>query len=689
MSQPVVGPRALLSHEAADFLLALGGTLQRWAMYPDGHPARTTAIADLHEKASLLLLEQPTITLGVTPTQLLVDGQPTDVGNSFLRDFAARLHRREVAGLRLDHGITPDELGLVLARLSDSEGRAEGTWAHAAIHGIHYEHLRLMDAADAGETPPAWDAQIWHGLARAATGNAPAGDTAPEPEELARAFNDGEADPDRDRALMSTVEVATDGCARSGEGEALALQRRVSRMILALAPDTLDRLLAMDEPDGSRHRRVLLKASQVMALESVVDLAQAAARARGRSMSPALLQLLHKMAVHGDGSSGESRALAESALRDQLRELLDEWDSSDGAALPELYQETLAELDTGTDREDDSAYACEPLRILRLSLAMDCVESATVRAIATAIRQGDARGILDLMDASPEIGEASLEIERQVVSVETLRILLAHDPPDWDTVSRLVPRMGVRAIEPLLDALAAAGERADRRKLLDLLAEFGDEIGPYIAPRFAGAEWYVQRNLLTLLNMLPDIPETVRLRIQLPDVHPRVRQEAFKLLLRNPDHRDRAIAGAVVSDDVQTAHLGLLAAAEGCSPAVLHLILGRLRSDAFDPDLRLVAIRAVSARPEPAVCDCLVDLCTSRTRILRRLRLRTRTPEGLAALAGLAEHWHWHPAAAPALALADRARDPAVRRAIQRPSIESQLGINPADRILLPGGDGP
>ncbi len=688
MSQPVASQRALLSREAADFLLALGGTLHRWTMYPDGHPARISAVDDLHERVTLLLLEQPAITLGVTPTQLLVDGQPTDVGNSFLRDFAARLHRREIAGLRLDRGITPEELNTVLTRLSEGE-RAEGEWAHAAIHGIHYEHLRLMDDADTGGALPGWDAQVWQGLARAATGDVPGREAPPEPEELARAFNDGDADPDRDRALMSSVEAAIDTCTRTGDSETLALQRRVSRMILALAPETLDRLLSMDKPDGSRHRRILLKASQVMALESVVDLAQAAARARGRSMSPALLQLLHKMAVHGDSGSGECHAIARSALRDQLRELLDEWDAGDGSALPELYQETLGKIETGDDREPDSAYACEPLRILRLSLAMDCVEPATVRAIAGTIRQGQAGDLLDLLDASPEIGEASLEIERQVMSMETLGILLRHDPPDWETITRLVPRIGARAIEPLLDGLAVASERADRRRLLDLLAGFGDEVGPFIAPRFAGAEWYVQRNLLTLLNMLPDIPETVRLRIQLPEVHPRVRQEAFKLLLRNPGHRDRAIAGAIVSDDVQTCHLGLLAAAEGCSPAVLHLILGRLRSGAFDPDLRVVAIRAVSARPEPAVCDCLLDLATSRTRILRRLRLRSRTPECVAALSALAEHWYWHPAASPALALAGKTRDPSVRQAIERPSIETQLGINPADRVLLPGMEGP
>src|SRR5687767_6098371 len=111
--------------------------------------------------------------------------------------------------------------------------------------------------------------------------------------------------------------------------EAIALQRRVSKMVSALNPETLKRLLDMGG-DVHQRRRFVLDAAQGMTVEAVVDLVKAAAEAEQRQVSNSFIRMLSKLALHArKNEQGNRRALAEGALRDQVSRLLGQWSDND------------------------------------------------------------------------------------------------------------------------------------------------------------------------------------------------------------------------------------------------------------------------------------------------------------------------------------------------------------------------
>ena len=100
-------------------------------------------------------------------------------------------------------------------------------------------------------------------------------------------------------AAELNAELASANVRQRGGTEALALQSRISKVITAVAPETLERLIRMERNEVQR-QRFLLEITQSMAVDAVLDLVQAAATATSRSISPALLQLLGKLAEHGE-----------------------------------------------------------------------------------------------------------------------------------------------------------------------------------------------------------------------------------------------------------------------------------------------------------------------------------------------------------------------------------------------------
>ncbi|MGH7719871.1 MAG: hypothetical protein ACREON_13640 [Gemmatimonadaceae bacterium] len=91
-----------------------------------------------------------------------------------------------------------------------------------------------------------------------------------------------------------------------GGSEESALRKRVAQLVGALSPGTLRRLL---EAGGSpsEQRKFILDASHTMAVDTVLDLANAAAFTAQRNISQGLLRVLSKLAKlaeEGGGSEG-------------------------------------------------------------------------------------------------------------------------------------------------------------------------------------------------------------------------------------------------------------------------------------------------------------------------------------------------------------------------------------------------
>jgi hypothetical protein len=64
-SPPVPPEHAALSRDLADFLIEVSIALHKHAMYPEGHPLLGPAAATVARRAELLLLDRPSLSLGV------------------------------------------------------------------------------------------------------------------------------------------------------------------------------------------------------------------------------------------------------------------------------------------------------------------------------------------------------------------------------------------------------------------------------------------------------------------------------------------------------------------------------------------------------------------------------------------------------------------------------------------------
>jgi hypothetical protein len=188
---------------------------------------------------------------------------------------------------------------------------------------------------------------------------------------------------------------------------------------------------------------------------------------------------------------------------------------------------------------------------------------------------------------------------------------------------------------------------------------------PLAAARLAGAPWYLQRNLLIVIDGLPAWPEGFSPAPFARHEDVRVRREAMRMMLKAPATRVEAIPPALEDPDAAIVHLALGAALGQCPPAAVPLVVRHAGDREAEPHIRALAIRVLAGVRSPDAVEALLALTLGKKTLLGRRRLAPRSPELLAALAGLAAHWQSDPRARTVLALAQRSGDPEVRAAAE------------------------
>ncbi len=653
------GERATLSRDLADFLIELSIALHKHAMYPEGHPSLAPAAAGVTRRAGLLLEDRATLSLGVARQQLVIEGVATDPKHPVLAELAARLHRHHLGAVTFRRGVEAGEMASVLKTLAvDAErsGQPLGlgaperlrAWVNVQLHALTYERLELVDDGAPVSERGARAAQLWVGLARAAL-TAQAGDDRPTPTEpavIARAIDDH---PRTDAAAYDQVIVGyllqiADELKTAGSAEAVALRRRTSRLIRALKPDTLRRLVEMGG-DFVQRRQFVYDSTDGMAVDAVLDIVQAAADSSHQTISHSLVRMLSKLAAHAEAGVAEVRPQADAALRDQVRQLLQGWTLADpnpgayGAALQRMARaapERAATL--------DGDHPTEPDRIVAMALEIDAVNPHVLAAADRVVREGRLGQLLDALAEVPESQGAAPEVWARLATADVVRQVATRDPVDFKTLERLVPHVGLAAAAPLMDALAAAEARGVRRGLLAQLARMGPDIAPAVIQRLGDARWYVTRNLLSLLEELSPLPPDFSAAAYLK--HADARVPALALGLQDPDARTLRLA------------LGLAVALQSCPDAAVPALVGRALDRGLPPDVRTLAVRALGYARAPAALEVLLRLTSGGRTLLGREKLPPKSPELLAALAGLASGWQGDPRVRVVLRRATASGDP-------------------------------
>jgi len=712
--------RAALPRELSDFLIEFSIALHKHSMYPDGHPTLGPASDGVARRLDTLLAERGTLSLGVAREQLVIEGVATDPRHPVLKDLADRLHRHHLGAISFARGVVGSEIDESLKLLAIDAGRGGGeplglqplnkiaSWPHVRLYPLTFDRLQLLDGEQGEEEPSASPAatkaaQLWVGLARAAlaseevergpagakgatrsAGVKPEGAKAPltdaeieaaldevqpaaaieaaaaEPAQVARAIEGHERGTAYDQVIVGYMLQIADELKVAGGSGAVALKKRMSKLISALDQDTLHRLLEMGG-DRTQRRQFILDASQGMAVDAVVDLVRAASGS-GAPVSRSMLRMLTKLGHHADRGPAASRTVAEVNLREQVAELVHGWALADpnpdgyAAALEKMSQTSPALVAPG-----EAQFAPEPERLLQMACETGAAGNALARAVDSMVKANRMADALDVLQQAPRASPATQAVSSKLVTPDSVRMMLASQPPDFALLDRVLPRIGDAAADPMLDLLAESESRQVRRALIDRLVRMGPTLGPHLLPRLGDERWYVVRNLLYLAAELPAAPAGLNAAQYAQHADFRVRREALRVLFREPAVRTRAICTALADADARVKRLALAAVADGgCPEAAVPLVVALATGDE-ESELRVAAIRALGAEGGRLSLDALLRITQLRRSLLGGMRRGFDEPEFLAALAALGEFLPDH-RARERLEQAALLRDPAVTR---------------------------
>ena len=674
---------AALSKELSDFLIELSIGLHKNAIYPPGHPLLEGATAGIARRVESLLQDRASLSLGVARQQLIIEGVATDENNPVLRDLAQRLHRHHLGAVKFTQGVTASEIADALATVAVDAGRRakplglEGPevlqqWPHVRLFPLTFEQLQLLD-----EEPEDTEqdvekaemrgggsraAQLWIGLARAALA-AEATDEklddaqSTDPVVVAKAIDEHKKDAAYDQVVVGYLLQIAEELKTKGGKEAAALQKRISRLVGTLQPQTLARLLEMGG-DSRQRKKFVIDAAQGMAVDAVVELVQAAANTSGQNISHSLVRMLSKLAVHADEGSAMTRTNADGALRDQVQQLISGWQLDDPN--PDGYRLALEKMSRAAPvfRQSDDALPCEPERLLQMGIEIQILGEPVWRSVDALASRADLVPLLDVLDAAPE-GWMREALWRHIATSDRLHQQLGREPVNIAVVQRLAARMELSAAEPLLDALETADDRM-ASSYVDMLSALGTDVGPLVASRIAGARWGVQRLLLLILGKLSELPEGFAPREFVRHPDGAVRREALRMLIKLPATRGMAIAAALADVDERIVRLALGAAMMNCPADAAKILMARASDPLLSPDLRALGIRALSSYRSPNTITFLVGRTLGKKKFLRARSLAPKTPEMLASLAGIVTHWRDDVNANTVLALASASTDPEI-----------------------------
>lgn len=626
-----------------------------------------------------LLLDRGSLSFGVARDRLVIEGVATEPENPVLAGLAGRLHRHRVGAVTLSRGVSAAEIEAVLgalaveAELGGALLGADGghpEWTGVRLHPLSFGDLELSgDEHEPGDGPADTRApQLWVGLARAALASAdapaPAPDApAPEPLAVAHAIELHGHQAAYDQVIVGYLLQLAEELRAEGSRGAAEVRRRLSRMILALKPSTLRRLVEMGG-DAAQRRSFVLDASHGFAAEAVVRLVEAAAAASQRTVSESLLRLLGKMALHAERATGPGRAAAGMAMRDQVARLVEGWDLP--SPNPEAYGRTLDSLARWEDAAPATrpSAAPEPERLLQTALEVDAAGAMAWNAVGEMVMGGRLAELVALVEAAPGDPRLARRVWRQVATRESVRALLRAGPPAAPALELACARLGeADTAAAVMDELVESESRAVRRAALARLAALGPAAADEAARRLDDPRWYVLRNLLGLLGELDAAVDPAALARLLRHDDERVRREAFKLAFRSDAERPETLALALADADPQVLRLALAECQHGCPAAALPLVCRRLADPAADAELRVMAVRALGVAREPLALRTLLRLADGGRTMFGRRRLAPALPEAVAAVAALAEGWSGDAQAAAVLALARRSADARYRAA--------------------------
>lgn len=237
---------------------------------------------------------------------------------------------------------------------------------------------------------------------------------------------------------------------------------------------------------------------------------------------------------------------------------------ADGEADPEvaeLQEEALAGVAEADIIAALVSLACLESRETQFANMMSVLEDSLDALVARGEIETAAEAAITLMHAAknPKLsGQQRVRLQNAVARfarqedikaiTHTLRI---YEPgqSEYEAAQRLLATLGVFAVKPLLDQLAAEQDRAERKALVDLISERATQFLPELTSQIADPRWYFVRNIVAILGS-SKAPEALGpLERTLRHSEPRVRRETIRSLSLIHDRRSTELLSAALDDD--------------------------------------------------------------------------------------------------------------------------------------------
>lgn len=510
------GPSHLLPADLADCLTAFALGLQKAAVHPDGHPVLAGVAAELEGRLAEIHAGRPSLTIGVAPHQLLVDGISTDPNQPVLRELAGRLHAHALGAVMVTRGVTAAELAHLLGLLATEAGTLpmpiglEGPellaqWPAIRLFPLSTTVAALSDDAEApvtGDAAAQRAATLWLGLARAALpreasrGLDSAEDAAAEPAAVAAAIEAQSADATYDQSVLGYLAQGIDVLATERGAAIGALRRRIAALLTSLTDGALVRIVAAQTDRGVR-RRLLEQGVAGVPAAALRRLLEAVARAGGEPLSPMLGRLLDGFVAHAERPEVALRAGADVALRETVLAVVRGWPAVERIDRGHRARHEGLRRRSHVFRVVDSPSAVEAERSFAIAVATGVLNASTWRQLETLARAEDPQPLVDTLDEAPA-GMVRDALWAQVATPDRVRAWLARTPVPTEAVGALVARLGGATVPVLLDALEERPE-AVGPIVVPWLTTLGEPALPAVQERLIGAAPSVRAHLLALL----------------------------------------------------------------------------------------------------------------------------------------------------------------------------------------------
>ena len=576
-----------------DFARAVKAAARAVTLYPPTHPAIRLSLARLVD-ASTRITDGGSITLGVTPDNLLVDGAASVKPDQTVREAGSLFHGHMIGLIRLHASPDPDAwvpFLQILAKPLDEVHAAGGVVRLWGATGQRHLEIEQIDYADILRERDGSHESRWDDIIRACLNP-----DLPLDANMLKSMLEICGDPDRFGEFVLTLEQNTELSLGSKASALLRMLRGVADLVARTDPAKLDpvlknvaqgfgtlspelalELLSTDQGRADKAADLVLQVAGRMT-DATLGTFVARSVVSNKGATDRLAQAFQALVPEPDRKRSvldAARAQAEQSPLAERDDFADLWKSAtdmltsytDEQFVSESYARELSEARTqaiDVERVSDDpperigawvgSVGPVEVRALDLLLLLDllAIETDTVRwrsmtvpvvnHIEDLVLVGDFQGAIELtailVDASRTEGPrqpAAADAIRRIVEGSTTTHIVSHlrsvDDASVEPLKKLCLMLGLPAVKPLAEALAVERGTVARHRFTEILLGFGADGRIAVEQLRASANPAVRRTAIHLLREFGGSDALPDLTALLNDTEPHVQREAVRAIL--------------------------------------------------------------------------------------------------------------------------------------------------------------